>query len=120
VSWSTRFDEPIKLPDGRKLITLKDAGNYITKLPKAEHDAAEWQAAMEALLLVATLGGPDDVRADRYHAGDQPAQARRVRSLYQAPTTIRPITVTAATQAMIAGTLYLSRVTILCACSHAQ
>jgi len=27
-------------------------------LPKAEHKAAEWQAAMEALILVATLGGP--------------------------------------------------------------
>jgi hypothetical protein len=31
---------------------------YITRLPKAEHEAAEWQAAMEALILVATLGGP--------------------------------------------------------------
>jgi hypothetical protein len=58
VSWSTRFDEPIELADGRKLVTLKDAGNYITKLPKAEHEAPEWQAAMEALILVATLGGP--------------------------------------------------------------
>jgi hypothetical protein len=28
------------------------------KLPKAEHDAKEWQAAMEALLLVAELNGP--------------------------------------------------------------
>lgn len=37
---------------------LGDAGNYITKLPKAEHSAPEWQAAMEALILVATLGGP--------------------------------------------------------------
>ena len=35
-----------------------DAGNYITKLPKAEHEAQEWQAAMEALILVATSGGP--------------------------------------------------------------
>jgi hypothetical protein len=26
---------------------------YITKLPKAEHEAPEWQAAMEAPLLVA-------------------------------------------------------------------
>jgi hypothetical protein len=26
---------------------------YITKLPKAEGDAEEWQAAMQALLLVA-------------------------------------------------------------------
>jgi hypothetical protein len=31
---------------------------YITKLPKAEHEAAGWQAAMEALILVATHGGP--------------------------------------------------------------
>jgi hypothetical protein len=54
--WSRRFDDPIPLPRGRQLVTLKDAGNYITKLPKAEHDAPEWQAAMEALL--AELGGP--------------------------------------------------------------
>ena len=40
------------------LVTLRDAATYITKLPKAEHDAAEWQAAMEALLLVAESGGP--------------------------------------------------------------
>jgi ribosome-binding factor A len=31
---------------------LRDAAHYITKLPKAEHDAEEWQAAMQALLLV--------------------------------------------------------------------
>ncbi len=31
---------------------------YITKLPKAEHNAPEWQAAMEALLLVAENDGP--------------------------------------------------------------
>ncbi len=36
----------------------KTPGTYITKLPKAEHKAAEWQAAMEALILVATRGGP--------------------------------------------------------------
>jgi hypothetical protein len=56
--WRRRFDEPIKLPDGRKLVTLKDAGTYITKLPKAEHAAPEWQAAMEALILVAESNGP--------------------------------------------------------------
>ena len=39
-------------------MTLEDAGNFITELPKAEHAAAEWQAAMEALILVATSGGP--------------------------------------------------------------
>jgi hypothetical protein len=46
------------LPDGRQLVTLRDAGNYLTKLPKAEHEAVEWQTAMEALILVATKGGP--------------------------------------------------------------
>jgi hypothetical protein len=39
------------LPRGRQLVTLQDAGNYITKLPKAEHEAEEWQAAMEVLIL---------------------------------------------------------------------
>jgi hypothetical protein len=37
---------------------LRDAANYVTKLPKAKHDAPEWQAAIEALILVAEHGGP--------------------------------------------------------------
>ncbi len=56
--WKRSFDGPIPLPRGRSLVTLEDAGTYITKLPKAEHEAAEWQEAMEALILVATSGGP--------------------------------------------------------------
>ena len=55
---SRRFEDPVSLPDGRTLVTLRDAGKYITGLPKAEHEAPEWQAAMEALILVATSGGP--------------------------------------------------------------
>jgi hypothetical protein len=43
---------------GAPLVTLQDAGNYVTKIPKAEHTVPQWQAAMEALILVATLGGP--------------------------------------------------------------
>jgi hypothetical protein len=47
------------LRPGRKpLVTLRDAALYITKLPKAEHEAPEWQAAAQALILVATKGGP--------------------------------------------------------------
>jgi hypothetical protein len=40
--WRRRqFDEPIPLPRGpAQLVTLEDAGNYITKLPKAEHGGA--------------------------------------------------------------------------------
>lgn len=56
--WKRRFEDPIPLPRGRRLVTLQDAGNYITRLPKAEHETQEWQAAMEALILVATSGGP--------------------------------------------------------------
>jgi hypothetical protein len=39
-------------------VTLEDAGKYITKLPKLEHSTPEWQAAMEALMLVVRLNGP--------------------------------------------------------------
>jgi hypothetical protein len=56
--WSRPFDDPIALPGGRALVTLRDAATYITDLPKAEHDAAAWQAAMEALLLVVEQNGP--------------------------------------------------------------
>jgi hypothetical protein len=37
---------------------LRDGALYITKLPKAEHSVAEWQAAMECLILVAEKNGP--------------------------------------------------------------
>ncbi|WP_249130192.1 hypothetical protein [Bradyrhizobium sp. AUGA SZCCT0283] len=55
--WSREFDDPISLPDGRSLTTLRDAADYITGLPK-KGAAPEWQAAIEALMLVIELGGP--------------------------------------------------------------
>jgi hypothetical protein len=58
VSWDQRFFDPIPVPGRKPLITFRDAALYITKLLKAEHDAVEWQAAMEALLLVAERDGP--------------------------------------------------------------
>jgi hypothetical protein len=56
--WQREFEDPIALPDGRTLVTLRDAATYVTGL--AEKDAAlpEWQAAIEALILAADLGGP--------------------------------------------------------------
>jgi hypothetical protein len=39
VSWDHRFSVSIPLPSGQSLISLRDAGTYITKLPKPEHDA---------------------------------------------------------------------------------
>ena len=44
--------------DGRKLVTLLDAATYAAKLPKKEAGSAEWQAAIESLMLVAELDGP--------------------------------------------------------------
>jgi hypothetical protein len=56
--WERPFDDPIPLPRGRQLVTLQDAATYIMKLPKVEQNLPEWQTAIEALILVATLGGP--------------------------------------------------------------
>ena len=57
MSWSRKFEEPIVLPD-RKLITLRDAADYITALPKKEAALPEWQAAIEALMVVVQQRGP--------------------------------------------------------------
>ena len=56
MSWSREFDDPISLPDGRLLLTLRDAADYITSLPKKESDLPGWQAAIEALMLVSRSG----------------------------------------------------------------
>jgi hypothetical protein len=44
------FDDPIPLPRGRQVVTLQDAGTYITKLPKAEQNLPEWQTAISCLI----------------------------------------------------------------------
>jgi hypothetical protein len=46
------------LPNGKKLITLKDAATYITGLPKKESALPEWQTAIEVLLLCSRGGDP--------------------------------------------------------------
>jgi hypothetical protein len=51
--WHRTFDDPIPLPSGGELLTLRDAATYVTRLPKREHDAPEWLAAIKALMLVA-------------------------------------------------------------------
>jgi hypothetical protein len=51
--WMQPFDDPIPLPRGRQLVTLKDAANYIMKLPKAEQNVEEWQTSDEILIRAA-------------------------------------------------------------------
>ena len=36
MSWLSEFDEPIPLPNGRLLASLRDAASYITALPNKE------------------------------------------------------------------------------------
>jgi hypothetical protein len=55
--WSRQFHDPIPLPDGGELRTLRDAATFITKLPKREHHAPAWRTAVKALMLVAEHGG---------------------------------------------------------------
>jgi hypothetical protein len=38
VALALPLDDSILLPGGRELLTLRDAADYITKLPKAEQD----------------------------------------------------------------------------------
>ena len=54
--WQRPFEDPIHLPDGRSLHTLRDAADYITGLSKEQSDLAPWQVAIEALILVARSG----------------------------------------------------------------
>jgi hypothetical protein len=50
VSWTRRFDSPIKAPDGLELVTLRDAGEYVQALPRSKDERPEWQIAAEMLL----------------------------------------------------------------------
>jgi hypothetical protein len=71
--WGRSFDVPIALPDGRRLVVLRDAANYITALAKEESALPEWQAAIEAPHLGGRIERVDDVRAHRHHASFEPA-----------------------------------------------
>jgi hypothetical protein len=57
MSWQQFFRDPIELTDGRVLRSLRDAGEFIQMLPKAIQDRPEWQAAVQALLVVVEHDG---------------------------------------------------------------
>jgi hypothetical protein len=57
MSWEQLFFDPIELPDGRALRSLRDAGEFVQSLPKATQDRPEWQVAVGALLLVVECNG---------------------------------------------------------------
>ncbi|WP_262048672.1 hypothetical protein [Bradyrhizobium sp. Bra78] len=93
MTWSARFEEPIALPGGHTLVTLLDVGDYIAALSPALQRRPEWQAAAEALLLVAERGGPTMfarigvMRA--LNAGKPPTAQQRRRKLAKSYRLIR-------------------------------
>lgn len=58
MSWDEEFDDPIPLPNGRVIRTLREAGAYVTKLPAKEAKHERWQTAMDVLLQAAEKRGP--------------------------------------------------------------
>ena len=57
MSWSLPFSEPIVLPDGSELATLRDAYDHLNNFPKSEQDAEEWKAAAHCLIEAAEHRG---------------------------------------------------------------
>jgi hypothetical protein len=83
MGWACTFDEPVTLPDGRRIVTLRDAANHITSLPRAEAKLPEWQAAIEALILVADLNGPTMFARIGVMKGFEPRRGAPVQSSAQ-------------------------------------
>jgi hypothetical protein len=75
MSWERPFAQPVPLPEGPPAQTLRDAADYIRKLPQPERDGQEWRLAVQMLIDAAEDRGPmlfarmGIVRALESHAG---------------------------------------------------
>jgi hypothetical protein len=50
MAWSDRFSDPIQIPNGDRLETLRDAGSYIARLPNCEYKTDPWRTATHLLI----------------------------------------------------------------------
>jgi hypothetical protein len=80
-----RSKEPIPLPRGRQLVTLEDAGKYITKLPKAEHEAPEMANRDGSADACREAQWPDNDGAHRRHESVEPPRRARVQPRPEGP-----------------------------------
>jgi hypothetical protein len=55
MSWEQAFHDPLVLPDGRQLRTLRDAGHYIQELPMAAQDRPDVNTSKQ-------IGDPDHIK----------------------------------------------------------
>jgi len=70
VSWDSRFDDPIPLPDDAQPKTLREAISYLAKtVPKSERDMPAVTTAAEMLTNAAERGWPTMFGPHRRHAG---------------------------------------------------
>ena len=58
MTWERPFDQPVPLPNSPPARTLRDAANYIRKLPALERDTAECRLAIQMLIDAAEDRGP--------------------------------------------------------------
>lgn len=52
--WDAKFTPPLRLPDGRELKTLREAGEFVAALPEKTQRQEIWQRAAGYLLRAAT------------------------------------------------------------------
>ena len=57
-SWSRRFQDPIRMPDGSTIRTIGEAAEYATSLPRKIGNTEPWQRAARVLHEAAEHGGP--------------------------------------------------------------
>ncbi len=58
MTWERPFDQPVPLPNAPPARTLRDAANYIRKLPASERDTPECCLAIQMLIDAAEGHGP--------------------------------------------------------------
>lgn len=86
MAWDQRFFDPIIVPKGKPLVTLRDAGNYVASLPEREQHLPHWQTVAELLLMVGDRGGdPMMVRIAMMQALNHGNQIGRLHRAASAP-----------------------------------
>jgi hypothetical protein len=56
--WSDALKEPVPLPEGGVLKSLRDIRAHVLNLPESERDEDAWHTVAETLLNAADQGGP--------------------------------------------------------------
>ena len=59
MSWSDRLVRPVVPPNGKPIVTLSDARDYILALPKSRQSDPIVQEGVRALMMVAKGNAPD-------------------------------------------------------------